>query len=227
MLSLDRATASRKPDARTATSAESSTFATTPLRTVTSDRVRAEACLHTGQELSKAGQDEHAIAQFQRARSFDANLKGVAHPLAVCYDRLGRFDDARREYELALREAPKDALLLNDFGMHHLQREDWTQAERCFREALQRNPKHPRATTNLGIALAEQGRYDEAEAVFARAATRAAAANNVAMFLARHGRRADAEAKFRQALTLEPSLQPAADGLARLTAAPVATARVE
>lgn len=190
-----------------------------PLRVVSSDKVRAEACRQTAIELSKAGQDEPAVAQFQRARSFMTDLPGVAHPLAVCCDRLGRFDEARREYELALKETPRSAQLHNDFGMHFLQKEEWQTAEHYFRQALKHDAKHPRAWTNLGIALAEQARYDEAEQAFAKSATSAAAASNVAMFLAHHGRTADAEQKFRAALAHEPTLKPAIEGLAHLSPA--------
>jgi Flp pilus assembly protein TadD len=218
-----------KPDMRETKTSESSALPTTPLRYVDSDKLRAEACLRTAGELAKAGQDEHAIAQFQRARTFDADIQGVAHPLAVCYDRIGRFDDARHEYDTALQASPRDPQLLNDLGMHHLHKQDWAEAERYFRNALKYDPKHPCASTNLGIVLAEQGRYTEAESAFAESATEAAAASNVAMFLARHGRRDEAEAKFREALSREPSLQPASDGLALLTehADTRATARVD
>ena len=217
-LTADKFTTRTATEARATKAADASLMPTMPLRTVSSDRVRAEACLQTGLELQKAGQDEHAIAQFERARSFHAELRGVAHSLAVSCDRLGRFDDAHHEYQLALKESPKDAQLLNDVGMHFLQKEDWSQAERYFRAALKQDDKHPRASTNLGIALAEQQRYEEAEQAFASSATKAAAASNVAMFLARHGQTAAAEEKFRTALALEPSLQPAIDGLAWLSA---------
>jgi len=75
-----------------------------PLRSV-DQHTKAEACRLTGLELASHEKDEHAISQLEQAKKLEPELKGVAYPLAVLYDRQGRLDAAQREYERALLES--------------------------------------------------------------------------------------------------------------------------
>ena len=100
-----------------------------PLKSI-DQHTKAEACRLTGLELASHEKDDHAIAQLEQARKLEPELKGVAYPLAVLYDRQGRLDAAQREYERALLESPKDADLRNDYGYFLYSRKNYAESKK-------------------------------------------------------------------------------------------------
>lgn len=179
-------------------------------------REGAIACLATAEELVAHGHLEAAIALFERARQLDPKRTKVARKLAVLFDRTGAESRALAEYRQALRETPKDPDLLNDLGYFYLSRGDAVQAEKWFRAALSKNRDHTQAAGNLAVALAEQGRDEEAYELFARLTGPAAAHSNIGVIRCRRGDLEGAKSSFREALELEPQLQPAGATLAYL-----------
>lgn len=175
---------------------------------------QAEACRLTGLELAKSEKDEHAIAQFEKARKLDPGLKGVAYPLAVLYDRQGKLDLAEREYQRAIKERPHDADVLSDYGYFLYTYRDPLQAESVLKQALKRDSKHQKAQVNLGLVLARQGKYKEAYSSFEAALGPAAAHQNVGMLLAQAGQQQQAIVHLRQAVERDPSLTQAQSVLA-------------
>lgn len=167
---------------------------------------KAELCMTTAAELARHGRDEQAINEYLHAREFDAGVKGVAHPLAVLYDRKGMADAAEREYQRALRETPKNADLLNDYGYFLYSRGDLDAAEVTLRKSLKLQPRHPKAPLNLALVLAENGQYDAAIKEFQTAVGEAAAHHNLAVILARHGEKEKAQEQLQLAARLDPSL---------------------
>lgn len=164
-------------------------------------------CLETAELARTRGMDEEAIEQFTRARQIDPNVTGVAHPLAVLYDRAGRADAAQREYAAALQEQPSDPDVLCDYGYFLYSRDRLEEAEAKLRESLERAPKHRQAQINLGLVVGSRGEYAEAEALFRRAIGPAAAAHNVGMLKLRAGDEAGAIADLRSAAARDPSLE--------------------
>lgn len=90
-------------------------------------------------------------------------------------------------------------------------------AEDCFREALGVNPAFHQARFNLGIALRDQGRLDEAremlEAVTSVHANHAEAQNALGYVYFHLGRTEDAEHRFRAAVRANPSFPEALTNL--------------
>jgi Flp pilus assembly protein TadD len=85
------------------------------------------------------------------------------------WSALGRARDARRAwaeagtaYERALALAPDEATVLNNFGMSKLSAGDHEGAAALFVRALEASPDLAAAETNLRLALALDGRYEEA-----------------------------------------------------------------
>lgn len=83
--------------------------------------------------------------------------------------QVGRLDDARAALDEALRHDPRraDAHHLLGLVCHH--QGDGAMAERHLRAALANRPGEPAILSDLGIALAAQGRLDDAVDVLARA----------------------------------------------------------
>ena len=81
----------------------------------------------------------------------------------------GQSDEARRDFEAALRIDPDNVLALNDLGLLALRAGDLRRAEGLFREALGRDEHAETAANNLGLSLGGLERYAEAEQAFRKA----------------------------------------------------------
>ncbi|MGO9596482.1 MAG: tetratricopeptide repeat protein [Isosphaeraceae bacterium] len=176
----------------------------------------AKLALETAIQMEKSGHLKVAVEQYEKARQLDPKLTEVAHRLAVLHDRQGEFKQAAAEYKKAVEARPKDADLLNDQAYHYYQRGDWVLAEASLRKALAVNPKHERAWINLGMALAQQGKVEEAFKAFTKVVSPADAKSNIGMILAQNGKKGDAKAAFRESLEIEPDAPRTRAALAQL-----------
>jgi len=86
---------------------------------------------------------------------------------------------------------------------------DYHDEVRMLRDCLAKRPANARAQYNLGIALAERGRQEEAKAAFRRTLklkpTWAAAHNNLGVLLEQEGQLQEAIASYQAALRLDPA----------------------
>ena len=170
----------------------------------------AELCQAAAEELEKQGLNSDAVVQYEKARRLDPKRGPVvARRLAVLYDRLGDDAHALADYKEALTAAPHDADLLNDFGYYHYQRGELDDAEKCFRQALEVNHSHLRATVNLGLTLGKQGKADASLEAFRQVLPASEAYCNVGVLLAQQGKAADARHSLEEALHLEPGMKQA------------------
>ncbi len=176
----------------------------------------AKLALETAFQMEKSGHLRVAAEQYEKARQLDPKLTEVAHRLAVLYDRQGEFKQAAAEYKKAVEARPKDADLLNDLAYHYYQRGDWVLAEASLRKALAVNPKHERAWINLGMALAQQGKVEEAFKAFTKVVSPAEAKSNLGMILAQNGKNGAAKQAFRESLEMEPDAPATRAALAQL-----------
>mgnify|MGYP000036762186 CR=1 FL=1 len=182
-------------------------------------RTQAEACRRTAMQLAAHEKDEHAIAQLERARELDPGIKGVAHLLAVLYDRQGRIDAAEREYLLALKETKNSPDVLNDYGYFLYCRDELTRAEKALRDCLKQDRTHKTAILNLGMVLAKQGKNEASFAAFEKVVGPAAAHHNLGMLQLRAGSREEGLRHLEQAADRDPSL-PSATIIASLYSQP-------
>jgi len=178
----------------------------------------ARLCLRTAQEFEKNGQTDDAIRLYEKARTDApaATGKVAGRRLAVLYDKVGNFTKSAAEYEILLKAHPKDADLLNDLGYSHYCRGDWPSAEACLTRAVQADPTHKRAWTNLGLAQAQQAKWDDSFQSFTKAVRPADAHCNVAFVMATQGSTTEAKARYQRALTLDPGLRMAQVALVKL-----------
>jgi len=171
-------------------------------------RETAEACLSNARELEAHDRDLEAIEQYERARTFQPRAPGVSRRLALLYSRQGRHDRAAEEFSTAIREEPLQADVWSDLASFQLEQGEPAEAEAAAREAIEIASQHKRAWSALGLALAEQEKFDEAHDAFTQAAGPAAAHQNLGIILARKGRADDARRRFEEARRLDPTLRP-------------------
>src|SRR5439155_24527959 len=94
------------------------------------------------------------------------------------------------------------------------------------------NPKHQRATVNLGLAQGKQGRMDASLETFRRVLPASQAYCNIGVLLAQQGNTAEARRALEEALHLEPGLKQAQAvldhlGAAAVTSPPAAGATIQ
>lgn len=174
----------------------------------------------TARLAEQRGMDREAIDAYLQVRQHAPSKPGVAHALAVLYDRSGMTDAASREYQVALQESPDVADLHCDYGYFLYSTGQSAGAEASLREALRLQPGHAQATINLGLVVGDQGRYDEAQQLFEKAIGPAAALHNVGMLRLRAGEVDTAKSMLAEAKRRDPSISAAGPVLERLASIP-------
>jgi tetratricopeptide (TPR) repeat protein len=82
------------------------------------------------------------------------------------YLEQGEPEQARAEFEEAIRLDPGYALAHYNLGRIYYQQGELDRAEAAFKEAIENDPELAAAHTNLGVVYADQGRYAEAIAEY-------------------------------------------------------------
>jgi tetratricopeptide (TPR) repeat protein len=66
--------------------------------------------------------------------------------LGVAYEKKGDLDHAITEYKIAAKKLPLAYLYI---GNVYFQKKEWVEAERCYKKAIEKDPKNPDAHNNL------------------------------------------------------------------------------
>jgi arylsulfatase A-like enzyme/Flp pilus assembly protein TadD len=161
-----------------------------------------------------AGDLRGAAAALERARALGDTDPERANDLGVVYARLGRTDDARREFQRLLSIDPHSAMTWNNVGVLELSANRRDAAAAAFRRAVAADPAYGDAWQGLGAALADRDRAGAIEAW--RRAEQLLPRDydllfNVAMALADSGRAADALPYLDRFLAEAPPGRYAAD----------------
>ncbi len=186
--------------------------------------------LEVGRIYEAQGGFEAAIAEYQKALDACAHgglslvrgkglgeKQSLAHRrMGAAFDRLGRFAQAEVHYRAALKLHPDDHKVWNDSGYSYYLQGRWIDAERNLKMAAKLDPENPRCQTNLGLALAAEGKTDEALAALSKAGGPAAAHANLGYLLAALGKTEEARKQYQDALKLQPDLAPVRQALATL-----------
>ncbi len=171
-----------------------------------SPREWALACLKTAHQLDNQDHTREAIALYERARGFDQKLANVSRRLAVLYAQTKEAVKAKVEFERAITETPKDALLRSDAGYFFLLQGDLENAEVQLAAAQELSDNNPKVTVNLAILRAKQDRLDESLALFEEVVSSASARSNLGVILAKEGKHELAIQYLEEANRLDPSL---------------------
>jgi Flp pilus assembly protein TadD len=173
-----------------------------------------------------AGSMEHmdkyadAIAQYERALSFDSINQKALRRLGVLYSRTGQFERAEVCFRNIASLQPHNANVFNDWGRSYYLRGNWAMAEKKFRHALEIEPNHRLATNNLALTLGQEKHYAEAFQMFRDGGLSDAQAHcNMAYILSTQGRAEEARSACQLARRLDPNCTKADEMLAQLNSA--------
>jgi len=162
------------------------------------------------------GQGAFAAQVYQGILRKDPTNQLACHRLGVIAARQGRFDEAGRYFSQAQSRGAVSSELLADMGYALYLQQRLEEAETTLRNALTRDPRNKAARNNLGLVLAEQGRYDESLREFQEVVDEAGAYANLAFVYSQMGNLDSAEANYHKALAINNELRPAAEGLVQV-----------
>jgi len=128
---------------------------------------RATHAFNLGIALEDAGRLEDALAEYERALDLNPDEGRTALQRANTLFRLDRVADAVAAYE-ALADARPDLSVevYSNLGVALARTGRTDEAERCYLEALRRNPEYAPARVNLGALYLDAGRFQEAAEAF-------------------------------------------------------------
>lgn len=148
----------------------------------------------------------------------DPTVFEAQYNLAAMLMNRGESAEALEHYRAAARLRPGDPVVENALASAEIAAGDLPGAIIDLGRALKARPSYFDAHYNLGLALASQEKFAEAETEFAAAADLkpddAAAHANLGAALAQLGKYADAQRELERALALKPDSQLARDNLA-------------
>jgi tetratricopeptide (TPR) repeat protein len=112
------------------------------------------------------GQYATAVTGLRRALELDPGFMRAHDNLGLCYEALGRFDEAVRSWEEAIRlndaQKAKSPWPSLNLGLMLTRLDRLDEAEGRFREALRCDSRFAQAHYQLGVALEKKGRASEA-----------------------------------------------------------------
>ena len=123
---------------------------------------RASALQGEGIALSMLRRSPEAIATLRLAVEADPMAFRAWNALAVELDQRGDWAAAEQAYEKAITNANEDAAIYNNRGFSRLLQRRLDEAVADFVAALERKPDLATARTNLRLAMAMRGEYDQA-----------------------------------------------------------------
>jgi Flp pilus assembly protein TadD len=157
----------------------------------------------------REGKDGEARPLLEQAVTADPGLARAWNALGVLADKARDWPAADIAYGKAIAAAPQDAGIMANRGWSRLLRGHHQAAELDLIAALKLDPKLKVARTNLALARAMQGRYQEAFLTSDKASL-ATDLNTVGYAAMMRGDLAVAEAYFNRALSLNPQFDRAA-----------------
>ena len=150
------------------------------------------------------GQYATAVKGFLRAIELDPGSMKAYDNLGLCYEALGRFDEAVRTWGEAIRlnsgQVTKSPWPSLNLGLMLTRLDRLDEAEGHFRESLRCDSRFPQAHYQLGVTLEKKGRAGEAVAELEEAARLDPAYGEPQYALARLYRRAGDAQKADRAL---------------------------
>jgi tetratricopeptide (TPR) repeat protein len=103
-----------------------------------------------GWGLRRLSRWEDAAAAFAEALELGGDTSDTRNELAICLMEQGKFQDARKHLEAALREEPENVKIISNLGVLALRRGEDDKAAAFFRAVLELEPEDPLALEYFG-----------------------------------------------------------------------------
>jgi Flp pilus assembly protein TadD len=81
------------------------------------DRGAAKQQVEFGIKVAQTGLWREALYRWERAVQLDPTYAEAWNNLAIAYEHAGRFDDARKAYETAIKLDPKNAMIQQNYDL--------------------------------------------------------------------------------------------------------------
>jgi len=111
-----------------------------------------------------------AIEEFKLALLDDENNLLARNSLGICNAQLGRFEEARHEFDAVVKIDRKDVLALYNLGWANHRLGDLKKAEQAYRRCLKAEPKHVYSLMRLGSIAETAGDLKQAAKLYKQAA---------------------------------------------------------
>ncbi len=118
------------------------------------------------QMFESQGKDSQADPVLRHIIAIEPRYMPAYCDLAEMQMRQRRIDDAERTLTAGLKFGPHEPILLNDRGMCQLLLHDYEGALADFTQATALHPDDARSRSNMAVALAMLGRYDESLSLY-------------------------------------------------------------
>jgi tetratricopeptide (TPR) repeat protein len=116
-----------------------------------------------GSTLSEAGREQQALEPLEKAVKLDPNSTNNIASLAALYDKLKMWNKSDSLYEIALKQDPDNALLLNNYSYSLTDRGiDLEKAKQMVEKALSIDPDNGAYLDTIGWIYYNLGQYKEA-----------------------------------------------------------------
>jgi Flp pilus assembly protein TadD len=115
-----------------------------------------------GKSLIAAGRPQEALRPLAMVAAAEPQNWQARSALGAALDQVGRFGEARQAYHEALAISPNQTAVLTNMGVSYLLAGAPADAEPFLRQAADQPSAPAEARQNLAVALALQGRFDEA-----------------------------------------------------------------
>jgi tetratricopeptide (TPR) repeat protein len=107
-----------------------------------------------------------AAGHYNTALTIFPDLRGVESRLGLCYMRMENFNVSVGAFKRAVREKTNSYRLVNNLGVALLAQENYVEAEKMIRRALELNPDYLPAHYNLALMYYRTEMYEEARQHF-------------------------------------------------------------
>jgi len=133
----------------------------------------------------------------------------IHNNLGTVYWKQGNVQAAEREWQEALRLAPRNAIILNNFGLVRSKQRRYAEAVEYFQRAMHLKPIYTDPHLNLGVAYTDLGQLENAElqlrAAVALSPLRTDTRNKLGKLYSDAGRFGEAEEQFSKSVESEPN----------------------
>jgi len=122
----------------------------------------AEKPLELGKRYYSKGEFGLAEQAFRSAIELNKSDADAWLGLAASYDRLRRFDQARRAYDVLLKLAGRTPVVLNNLGYHYILQGEHAKANQVLLEAKRSDPGNKFIRNNIDLVRArDRSDHDE------------------------------------------------------------------